>query len=41
MHMSDFAMLEVLNLNRDTLKKPSDWNTPEQPDLFANRCNMF
>ena len=33
--MSDFALLEVLNLNRNTLKKPPDWNAPEQLDLFA------
>ena len=28
--MSDFALLEILNLNRDTLKKPPDWNAPER-----------
>ena len=39
--MSDFALVEVLNLNRDTLKKPPDWNAPEQLDLFANCCNIF
>ena len=39
--MSDFALLEVLNLNRDTLKKPPDWNAPEQLDLFANSCYIF
>ena len=39
--MSDFALVEVLNLNRDTLKKPPDWNAPEQLDLFANCCNLF
>ena len=39
--MSDFALLEVLNLNRDTLKKPPDWNAPEQLDFFANCCNIF
>jgi hypothetical protein len=28
--MSDFALLfEVLNLNRDTFRKPPDWNAPE------------
>ncbi len=39
--MSDFALGEVLNLNRDTLKKPPDWNAPEQLDLFANCCCSF
>ena len=39
--MSDFALVEVLNLNRNTLKKPPDWNAPEQLDLFANCCNIF
>ena len=39
--MSDFALVEVLNLTRDTLKKPPDWNAPEQLDLFANSCNLF
>jgi hypothetical protein len=39
--MSDFALVEVLNLNRDTLKKPPDWNAPEQLDLFANYAPIF
>ena len=33
--MQNLSLLEMLSLDRKTLKKPPDWNLPEQPELFS------
>ena len=32
--MSNSHLLELLSLDRKTLAKPHDWNTPRQLELF-------